>query len=51
MQDKALQTKLIAAGQQLVSQMETPRSRAEKLVQQLINIATSPVKTNTSCVA
>lgn len=51
MQDKALQEQLITAGQQIVSEMETPKSRAEKLVQQLIHIATPPVKTNTSCVA
>lgn len=47
-EDKALQAKLIAAAQQIVSQMETPRSRAEKILQQLVQMTNKKGKT---CVA
>jgi glycosyltransferase involved in cell wall biosynthesis len=51
MQDKLVQANLIAAGSRLVIQMETPESRAKKLVQQLVQLAANTNKTDTSCVA
>lgn len=50
-QNNEMQARLVAAGNRLVTQMETPESRAKKIVQQLMQMVNNDDKIDSSCVA